>query len=98
MQVVPFTPAAGLLEWVEETEPLLPYLIGDPPYRGGAWGRYHRPQDKDFMQTRAALETVQKTHSSSDAMGKAFGEVSESRLLTAANLACVIPEAGHSRP
>ena len=74
-QVVPFTPAAGLLEWVEETEPLLPYLIGDPPYRGGAWGRHHRPQDRDFVQSRAALEEVQKSSASSEAMAKSFGEV-----------------------
>ena len=75
LQVVPFTPAAGLLEWVEQTEPLLPYLIGDHPYRGGAWGRYHRPQDKDFVQSRGALEQVQKTANSSDKRAKAFSEV-----------------------
>lgn len=75
MQVVPFTPAAGLLEWVEETEPLLPYLIGDSPYRGGAWGRYHRPQDKDFVQSRAALEDVQKKIASPDEMATRFSEV-----------------------
>lgn len=76
LQVVPFTPAAGLLEWVEETEPLLPYLLGDHPWRGGAWGRYHRPQDKDFVQSRSALEHVQKTVTSSDKRAKAFNEVS----------------------
>ena len=75
LQVVPFTPAAGLLEWVEETEPLLPYLIGDHPFRGGAWGRYHRSHDKDFVQSRSALETVQKTTTSSDKMAKAFNQV-----------------------
>ena len=75
LQVVPFTPAAGLLEWVEETEPLLPYLIGDNPFRGGAWGRYHRPHDKDFVQSRSALENVQKTVTSSDKMAKAFNQV-----------------------
>ncbi|KAK9828160.1 hypothetical protein WJX74_001187 [Apatococcus lobatus] len=74
-KVVPFTPAAGLLEWVEETEPLLPYLIGDHPYRGGAWGRYHRPHDKDFVQSRGALEAVQKSVTSLDKMAKAFNQI-----------------------
>ena len=28
VQVVPFSPSAGLLEWVEDTLPLTEYLIG----------------------------------------------------------------------
>ncbi len=39
--MVPFTPASGLLEWCEDTEPLGAYLLGaDRTRSGGAHERY----------------------------------------------------------
>lgn len=48
-QVVPFTPAAGLLEWVEDTVPLSEYLIGKDR-QTGAHARYARPDDYSFAE------------------------------------------------
>ena len=42
-QVVPFSPASGLLEWCEDTQPLGEYLLGGGRRSGGAHGRYHQP-------------------------------------------------------
>ena len=47
MQVVPFSPFAGLLEWVEDTSPLGDYLMG-ANRRTGAHAKY-RPQDWPFV-------------------------------------------------
>lgn len=52
MQVVPFSPASGLLEWVEDTMPLADYLIGKNR-TGGAHQRYQRPGDLNFYQARS---------------------------------------------
>eukprot|EP00884_Botryococcus_braunii_P019002 jgi/Botrbrau1/5786/Bobra.0155s0009.1 len=46
-KVVPFTPASGLLEWVENTMPLSEYLIGRDRM-SGAHLRYARPDDYSF--------------------------------------------------
>ncbi len=44
-QVIPLTPCAGLLEWVQNTIPLGQYLIGTArDYKSGAHVRY-RPND-----------------------------------------------------
>jgi ataxia telangiectasia mutated family protein len=48
-QVVPFSPAAGLLEWVEATLPLGDYLLG-PGRSGGAHMRYRRPGDLTWTE------------------------------------------------
>jgi hypothetical protein len=48
-QVVPFTPASGLLEWVENTMPLSEYLIG-ADRTSGAHQRYARPDDYTFAE------------------------------------------------
>lgn len=48
LQVVPFSPFAGLLEWVEQTIPLTDYLLGSNK-TGGAHMRF-RPNDWPFMQ------------------------------------------------
>ncbi|KAK4479330.1 hypothetical protein RD792_014842 [Penstemon davidsonii] len=49
-QVVPFTPSAGVLEWVNGTFPLGDYLIGSSR-NGGAHGRYGSG-DWDFSKCR----------------------------------------------
>ncbi|KAI4341400.1 hypothetical protein MLD38_026129 [Melastoma candidum] len=49
-KVVPFTPSAGVLEWVNGTLPLGEYLIGSTR-NGGAHGRYGRG-DWPFMKCR----------------------------------------------
>jgi len=46
--VVPFSPAAGLLEWVEDTMPLSDYLTGRTRTTG-AHARYRRPGDITFL-------------------------------------------------
>ena len=46
--MVPFSPAAGLLEWVEDTEPLGTYLTGKER-TSGAHARYARPGDYSFF-------------------------------------------------
>ena len=48
IQVVPFSPFAGLLEWVEQTVPLSDYLLGTNK-SGGAHLRF-RPDDWSFNQ------------------------------------------------
>jgi ataxia telangiectasia mutated family protein len=48
-KVVPFSPAAGLLEWVEATLPLGDYLLG-PGRSGGAHMRYRRPGDLTWTE------------------------------------------------
>jgi ataxia telangiectasia mutated family protein len=53
-QVVPFTPASGLLEWVEETMPLNDYLIGKDR-ESGAHARYKRPGDYEFVSCHRAM-------------------------------------------
>lgn len=47
--MVPFSPASGLLEWVEDTVPLADYLIGKTKL-GGAHQRYHKPGELNFHQ------------------------------------------------
>ncbi|XP_078431049.1 serine/Threonine-kinase ATM-like protein isoform X2 [Wolffia australiana] len=49
-KVIPFTPSAGVLEWVNQTVPLGEYLIGSSR-NGGAHKRY-RKGDWSFMQCR----------------------------------------------
>ena len=49
LQVVPFSPASGLLEWVEDTVPLGDYLVGKTR-TGGAHMRYQRPGDYSFTE------------------------------------------------
>ena len=51
--VVPLTPAAGLVEWVERSTPLMKYLVGE----SGASGAHRRlrPQDWTYQQCLAYL-------------------------------------------
>ena len=53
MQVVPFSPASGLLEWCEDTQPLGDYLLGGGRRTGGAHGRYHQPGQLTFSEAMA---------------------------------------------
>ena len=55
MQVVPFSPAAGLLEWVEDTVPLGRYLIGEDRM-SGAHRRYARPGELSFFESYTAMD------------------------------------------
>ena len=55
VQVVPFTHAAGLLEWIEETTPLLDVLTGGKNYAISLHGRHARPNDYSHVQCWKAL-------------------------------------------
>ena len=44
LQVVPFSPSSGLLQWVEDTMPLMDYLTG-PDRSSGAHARYMHAGD-----------------------------------------------------
>eukprot|EP01018_Ginkgo_biloba_P024682 Gb_40159 [translate_table: standard] len=54
-KVVPFTPSAGVLEWVDGTMPLGEYLLGSTR-NGGAHGRYGR-RDWSFLLCREQMAT-----------------------------------------
>ena len=58
-QVVPFSPAAGLLEWVENTEPLGRYLLGEDRM-SGAHRRYARPGDYSFIDCYQVVDKGQR--------------------------------------
>ncbi|KAL0417040.1 UNVERIFIED_CONTAM: Serine/threonine-protein kinase ATM [Sesamum latifolium] len=68
-KVVPFTPSAGVLEWVNGTFPLGEYLIGSSR-NGGAHGRYG-VGDWTFMECRQHMTTETNKR-------KAFQEVCDS--------------------
>ncbi len=55
VQVVPFTPSAGLLAWVEQTVPLNNYLVGEDR-TSGAHVRYARKRDWSFVQCFLAVQ------------------------------------------
>ena len=58
-QVVPFSPAAGLLEWVEDTEPLGRYLLGEDRM-SGAHRRYARVGDYSFIDCYQVVDKGQR--------------------------------------
>lgn len=68
-QVVPFTPAAGLLAWVENTLPLNDYLVG-PDRNSGAHARYARPGDWSFYQ---CWQSMQRTTSNKKPLRQRWG-------------------------
>ncbi|KAK3274702.1 hypothetical protein CYMTET_17129 [Cymbomonas tetramitiformis] len=53
-KVIPFTPHTGMLEWVEETTPLMHYLCGESG-DGGAHRKY-RPNDMPHRQCRSHIQ------------------------------------------
>ena len=57
--MVPFSPAAGLLEWVEDTEPLGKYLLGEDRM-SGAHRRYARPGDYSFIDCYQVVDKGQR--------------------------------------
>ncbi|MCO5564111.1 hypothetical protein L7F22_017767 [Adiantum nelumboides] len=59
-KVVPFTPSAGVLEWVNGTMPLGEYLLGSDR-KGGSHARY-RPEDWTFPACREHLEKEEDKH------------------------------------
>jgi phosphatidylinositol kinase/protein kinase (PI-3 family) len=54
-QVVPFSPAAGLLQWVEDTIPMGEYLTGRDRCTG-AQERYRAPGDVGYLEAFQLLE------------------------------------------
>ncbi|GIM12554.1 hypothetical protein Vretimale_15870, partial [Volvox reticuliferus] len=62
-RVVPFSPTAGLLQWVEDTQPLNLYLLGKN-YASGAHARYMPPGEWTWIQCynhiKAATEAARK--------------------------------------
>ena len=60
MQVVPFSPASGLLEWVEDTIPVHEYLTGKDK-ASGAHKRYSRPGDLSFAQCMQTMHKAKRT-------------------------------------
>jgi hypothetical protein len=58
--VVPFSPAAGLLEWVEDTLPLAEYLIGSDR-AGGAHKRYAKPGEITHQQAQFTMRNAAGT-------------------------------------
>ena len=61
--MVPFTPCAGLLEWVEDSLPLAEYLTG-ADRQSGAQKRYARPTDLNFAQCFSHYMASQKSKKS----------------------------------
>lgn len=56
---MPFTPFAGLLEWVEQTLPLGDYLMGPGGTRtGGAHARFRGTKDWGFMKCYEQITTA----------------------------------------
>lgn len=53
-QVVPFSPASGLLEWVEDTIPVHEYLTGKDR-QAGAHRRYSKPGEMTFTHCLQAM-------------------------------------------
>lgn len=70
-QVVPFSPAAGLLEWVEDTEPLGTYLTGKER-TSGAHARYALPSDYSFFDAYNVITKCKPQN-----LRKAFDDVSK---------------------
>ena len=58
-QVVPFSPASGLLQWVEDTIPVHEYLTGKDKH-SGAHKRYKKPQDLPFAQCFQAMHKAKR--------------------------------------
>jgi ataxia telangiectasia mutated family protein len=57
-RVVPLTPAAGILGWVEHTMPMAEWLVGpNKVVEMGAHKRY-RPQDISYTDARASLSAI----------------------------------------
>lgn len=57
-KVIPLTPCAGLLEWVENTMPIGEYLVGSPLDKiNCAHVRYH-PKDKISLDARREMEAA----------------------------------------
>ena len=75
VQVVPFSPASGLLEWVEDTIPVHEYLTGKDK-QSGAHKRYAKPGNLSFSQ---AFQTMHKAKRNQ--LRETFDQVSIAALL-----------------
>ena len=54
MQVVPFSPSAGLLQWVEQTLPIMEWLCGETRTSGGHV-RYGDADDYTYVEAQTKL-------------------------------------------
>lgn len=72
-KVVPFTPSAGVLEWVDGTVPLGEYLLGSTRY-GGAHARYGG-NDWTFMACREHMSTEKDKRRAYETVCKNFRPV-----------------------
>lgn len=59
LQVVPFTPYSGLVEWVHNTVPLVDCLVGSDR-QTGLHKRYAQPTDYSFMQCSARMHQAKQ--------------------------------------
>ena len=59
VQVVPFSPASGLLEWVEDTIPVHEYLTGKDK-QSGAHKRYSKSGNLSFSQCFQAMHKAKR--------------------------------------
>lgn len=59
VQVVPFSPASGLLEWVEDTIPVHEYLTGKDK-QSGAQKRYSKSGNLSFSQCFQAMHKAKR--------------------------------------
>lgn len=59
-QVVPFSPASGLLGWVEDTIPVHEYLTGKDKH-SGAHKRYRKAADLPFAQCFQAMHKANRS-------------------------------------
>ncbi|KXZ51143.1 hypothetical protein GPECTOR_13g630 [Gonium pectorale] len=77
-RVVPFSPTAGLLQWVEDTQPLNSFLLGKD-YLGGAHGKYAAPGEWNWIQCynrmKLATDRVREGKADTGEMLAAFTEV-----------------------
>lgn len=60
VKVVPFSPASGLLEWVEDTIPVHEYLTGKDK-QSGAQKRYSKSGNLSFSQCFQAIHKAKRT-------------------------------------
>eukprot|EP00898_Chlorokybus_atmophyticus_P004026 jgi/Chlat1/4624/Chrsp3S05582 len=58
-KVIPFTPTAGVVEWVENTMPVAEYLLGTGSRKAGAHAKY-RPNDYTYQDCRDTMASVAK--------------------------------------
>ena len=69
--VVPMSPCAGIMEWVEETKPLGEILIGRGASSAASAHARHRPKDWSYSACRGHMQIVGKDSVNKDGKAKA---------------------------